>query len=324
MRLVLLPLFLVREVWRRLGGTGQREVPLWQDPYRGGPVAVVALYQTGRIRADVLGLLLALRRRGVYVIAVNTGSLAAGGVRLPVDCYVQRRNYGRDFGSYRLGTALVRGLSEEVPRLLLLNDSVFYISRGLEAFVGRLLDSPADICSATDSVEVAPHQTSFCLSFSARCQRAAVFRRFWQHYQPTDLRPATVLFGEIALSRRLHAAGFTHEVLACRERLRAVVDRDPGLVQRRDAEGEASRAAEVCLSGNLTHRVPAALIELGVPLVKLDLLRRRNAAESDLDGLVARLPQDEALRLSDMLHSRAAQAVRAPALDRLGALCGLA
>lgn len=226
LRLLLLPVFLLREIWRRLRAGSGNERLIRRAPYAGGPVAVVALYQDGKVRADILALLLSLRRRGVYVIAVNTGELDDAGARLPADCYLERSNYGRDFGSYRAGirraTSLAEAHGQAPERLLLLNDSVFYVAAGLDEFLNRLLTSAADICSATESTEVLPHQTSFCLSFSRACLAHPAFARFWRRYVATDLRPLTVLLGEIALSRVLYRAGLSHAALAGRDMVRKI------------------------------------------------------------------------------------------------------
>ncbi len=323
MRLLLLPAFVLRDLLRRLRGTGQAAVPLWQEPYRGGPVALVALYQDGRPRADTLGLILALRRQGAYVISVNAGSLASGGVRLPVDCYVERRNFGRDFGSYRCGIHLVRRIAPDLERLVLINDSVFCVSSGLDGFVRRLLESPSDICSATESTELRPHQTSFCLSFSGRCVRDPRFRRFWERYRPTELRPATVILGEIALSRQLERAGFTRETIASCDVIRQRVAERPELAAAPDPAQGPEMAAEWCVAGNVTHRAPAALLELGVPLLKLDLAERAELSESYLAGLGASLPEEDRHAFAEIMAKRTQNLSSPNRLDRLGAQVGL-
>lgn len=324
LRLFLLPLFLVRDVWRRVRRRPSRYLQLRRAPYSGGPVAIIALYQTGQVRADILGLLLALRRRGVYVMAVNTGSLPDAGARLPVDCYVERPNYGRDFGSYQVG---VEQLTQYQPpsRLLLLNDSVFYAATGLEAFLNRLIYSAADVCSATESNEVLPHQTSFCLSFSGRCASHPTFLRFWKRYVPMDLRPATVLLGEILLSRVLSKMGFSRETLAPHESVRRLVTDKPGLAALDTTLVNSCPAdrAKWCVAGNVTHRAPSALMDLGLPLIKLDLASRAGRHDSDLEHVLSRLTPQESETLGELWLTQSRKTGNFGPLDRLGALCGL-
>ncbi len=287
-------------------------------------MALVALYQNGRIRPDTLGLILALRRQGAYVVAVNAGRLQSGGVRLPVDCYVERRNFGRDFGSYRCGIRLIRRLAPGLGRLVLVNDSVYCISSRLDGFVRRLLDSGSDICSATESTEVRPHQTSFCVSFSGRCFRHPKFRRFWERYLPSDLRPATVILGEIGLSRYLERSGFSRETIVGLDAVRRAVASRPELAASEEVGRPPEWKADWCIAGNVTHRAPAALVELGVPLVKIDLRQRIAPSESYMAGLEASLPEDDRPAFAEMMAQGRQNLGKPNGLDRLGALCGLA
>lgn len=326
LRLLLLPPFLLREIWRRLtAGTNDFHL-IRRGGYAGGPVAVVALYQDGRVRADILSLFLALRRRGVYTIAVNTGALSDAGARLPVDCYVERQNYGRDFGSYRLGLQIAEGIAPKADRTLLLNDSVFYVSGGLDKFLQRLLFNSADICSATESNEVLPHQTSFCLSFSRKCTQHPAFRRFWRRYITTDLRPMTVILGEITLSRVLGRTELTRDTLASQssvsERLaeRALVDGDLS----GEAMGFAEHQENWSIDGNLTHRVPNTLLDLGLPMIKLDLPLRAGKTDSELESILGRLAPVDSQTLGELWLTQTEKKGNGNRLDRLGALCGLA
>jgi len=316
LRLFLAPAFLLRAWLRRIGGDGQKAVPLREAPGRSGPVAVLAMYQDGALRADIRTLAHELRDRGVYVIAVNTGRLADGGAALPVDCYIERRNFGRDFGSYRLGLVTACRIVPSPSRVMLLNDSVYYARRGLPGFIERLLSSPADVCSATESREVVPHQTSFCMSFSPNCVASPVFAQFWRRYRPSELRPLVVMLGEVRLSRCLQAAGFSREVLASHDRIRQLVTHDPELALGAEERSEVAW----CLDGNVTHRAPRALLDLGVPLVKLDLVQRTRVLAPELDRLSADLPMSEAGELRRLLMARAGAAVGI--LDRLGRRCG--
>lgn len=319
LRLLLLPLFLVREIWRRWARVTENARIIRRGGYTGGPVAVVALYQQGQVRADVLGLLLALRRSGTHVIAVNAGELSDAGARLPVDTYVERRNYGRDFASYQIGVGLAMDCDVDPDRMLLLNDSVFYASKGLEGFLNRLLHSSADVCSATESLEVLPHQTSFCLSFSRACVKHPRFQRFWRRYVATDLRPMTVLFGEVALSQVLRAAGLTRETLASRHAVDARLE-----LQQIDGAGVTVNHAESRVSGNMTHRAPDVLLDLGVPIVKLDLAHRAGKTDSELEHILGRLEPVDSQSLGELWRIQREKKHQDSRLDRLGAICGLA
>lgn len=327
LRLLLTPLFLGREVGRQAKARVRSARLIRRLPYSGGPVAVIALYQQDRVRADLLGLMLGLRRKGVYVVAVNAGSLRDAGAQLPADVYVERPNLGRDFGSYKSGLQILKHMGLRPPRLMLFNDSVFYSAQGRDRFLDRLIHSPADICSATDSTEVRPHQTSFCLSFSQACAEHPSFVRFWQRYFPTDLRPLTVLLGEIALSQVLGKKGFSSETFASRDAIRARLEHHPDLAvppPPAAVSETAIGAIEWCLAGNITHRAPGALLDLGVPLVKLDLRSRADLDDSILSAVLSKLPEPESETLGSIWEAAQHMPKSSSTLDRLGARCGLA
>lgn len=257
-------------------------------------------------------------------MAVNTGRLDDAGARLPVDAYIERGNYGRDFASYQAGLRLAQEIAPEAERWLLFNDSVFYVSHGLEPFLERLLRCHADICSATESVEVLPHQTSFCLSFSRACVQHPRFQKFWRRYVGMDLRPWTVFLGEIALSRVLLGTGLTRETLGGMEAVKRAFSQgvaDP--VGRAEGQG-VGQSAPWQGEGNMTHRAPDLMLDLGLPMVKLDLPHRGGKTDSELQGLLTRLEPVESQSLDELWRLQAEKHQRSSRLDRLGARCGLA
>lgn len=233
-------------------------------PWTGGPVAIVALFQAGPLRPDTSRLLAGLKRSGAYTVTVAT----AGDGRTGADLALLRANYGRDFGSYRQG---VLHLAEEgwlarLPRLLLVNDSVFVTSRGLDAFLAAMLARmpPAPpVLGAVSSVEIAPHLPSFAVSLGAGVVADPGYVAFWRNYRPSDLRRHTVARGELGLSAWL----------AARAPLQAI----------HAATGQ----------GNPMHDDPAGLIAQGLPLVKLDGVYRGRFDGQALDRICAALPDAE-------------------------------
>ena len=101
-----------------------------------GAFCVFHLYQPYGVPKNVLGAIAALKRLGVQVVAVTNTPLPADDLerlRPHLHTFIQRRNFGRDFGGYRRGVLHV--LDHHKPtRLLILHDSLFFAERGLEAF----------------------------------------------------------------------------------------------------------------------------------------------------------------------------------------------
>ena len=92
-------------------------------------VVVLALFKKGFLREDVVNLISRLKKKGFYIIGVNTLKLYDSELHY-FDKLIVRNNYGRDFGSYKKGFnefyKLVGGESKSIEKLLMLNDSIFY------------------------------------------------------------------------------------------------------------------------------------------------------------------------------------------------------
>lgn len=74
----------------------------------------------------------------------------------------------------------------------------------------------------------------------------------------------------------------------------------------------------------MTHRAPDVLLDLGVPMVKLDLPHRGNKSESELQSILRRLEPVESQSLGELWRLQGEKQERSGRLDRLGARCGLA
>lgn len=175
----------------------------------GRPILLLALYQKGRLRPDILRLLDAAAEAGFCVIAVNTLKLSdPASLRDRIGTYVERPNYGRDFGSYRAGFLhlYARGWDHDCPRIVMLNDSVFYSAAALPAFLAAMRDTPAEVMGATENYEINYHLGSFAISMAGGILRHPRIRRYWERYLATDVRPVVIARGEMKLSRTLRRA----------------------------------------------------------------------------------------------------------------------
>lgn len=197
------------DVEMRLKSIGHAPVEHWREPYDGQPILLLALYQKGQLREDTRVLLAAARAAGYYVVAVN--SLAAqrdDGLRDAIDCYIERFNYGRDFGSYKTGMLAILDDPElsRTPRLLLMNDSVFVCRNRIAPFLETMRDADVEVLGSTENYEISHHLGSFCLSMAGDVLRHDRMQRFWRRYRVTDLRPLTIWRGEMGLSKALRGS----------------------------------------------------------------------------------------------------------------------
>jgi hypothetical protein len=167
---------------------------------------LLALYQKGALRPDLIRLLHAARAEGLYILAINTLKLSdPQALRGLIDCYIERPNFGRDFGSYKTGFLHLfqRGWHKTCPRLLMLNDSVFYSEARLPKFLNDLMTSEVEVLGATENFEIEYHLGSFCIAMAGSVLQKPRFQKYWRSYRLTDVRPRVIKRGEMKLSRTL-------------------------------------------------------------------------------------------------------------------------
>jgi len=180
-----------------------------QAPYDGQKILLVALYEKGVLRPDVRRMIAAAKAQGAYVLAVNNLALSDPAAwRDLLDCYIERYNYGRDFGSYQTGFLhlYAQGWDQTCPRVLMLNDSVYFCRRRTPPFLADLFDSEAEALGATENFEFEHHLGSFCIAMAGSVVRHPRMRRYWQRYRKSDIRPTVIARGEMQLSKTLKRA----------------------------------------------------------------------------------------------------------------------
>jgi hypothetical protein len=172
-----------------------------------GRYAIYVLWQPrGGIPWYIRNMLDALQAGEVNVIAVvnhepNSEQLEA----LTAQCatVLVRGNRGADFGAYRDAVLSLVPEGGSVSRLLLLNDSAYAFSRGLDRLIAELLTEDIPVVSAYECWERLYHFQSFCIGLSGDVFRHPEFRAFWQDYRPISIRRWRIDHGEVGLSRVL-------------------------------------------------------------------------------------------------------------------------
>lgn len=174
--------------------------------FTGGRVMLLALYEKTNLRNDTIELLKEAKRQNVFIIAVNTLKLAPENYCPElIDSYIERDNYGRDFGSYQTGMKYFfdKKIGENCERLLIINDSVFFSIKGLSKFVTELYTTDVEVLGATENREISHHLGSFCISITGSITRNEKFVSYWKDYKLTNVRPTVIRRGEFALSNLL-------------------------------------------------------------------------------------------------------------------------
>lgn len=192
-----------RQRWKAMG---QKSTVHFETTYAGQRIMLLALYEKGQLRPDVVRLIESARAEGLYVLAVNTLKLqdpvALQGL---IDCYIERPNFGRDFGSYQTGFMHVfkNNWHETCPRLLMINDSIFFSSERMPKFLNDLMTSEIEVLGATENYDIEYHLGSFCIAMSKSILKNDAILKYWHNYRLTDVRPRVIKRGELKLSKIL-------------------------------------------------------------------------------------------------------------------------
>ena len=184
----------------------KKDKVVFEQSYDGRKILLMALFEKGELRDDIRHLLQCAKQQGAYVLCINTLKINAPEKHSDfIDCYIEKYNFGRDFGSYQSAFSYIykNGLAESCPRLLMLNDSIFYDKAKCDRFIGDMFSSPCEALGGTENFENEHHLGSFCIAFAGSVIRAQRFRDYWKAYKCSDVRPLVIKRGEMALSNVL-------------------------------------------------------------------------------------------------------------------------
>lgn len=177
-----------------------------QETFNGGNVMLLALYEKTALRNDTKLLLQEAKSQGIFIIGVNTLRLKQENIPSDLlDVYIEKDNYGRDFGSYKTGMKYIfdKNIDSACERLLIINDSVFFSRKGLKEFIHQLFNSPVEVLGATENSQHSHHLGSFCISVTGDIVRNERFKNYWLNYKLSNVRPLVIKRGEFALSKTL-------------------------------------------------------------------------------------------------------------------------
>lgn len=190
----------------RLKSLGKKPAIHKDTPYDGQKILLMALYQKGQLRLDIRHVLEAAKAQGLYVICVNNLRLHdPASMDALCHMYVERYNYGRDFGSFKWGFTHVfrSGIADTCPRLMMINDSVFFSRERVPDFLDQLMSSEIEALGATENYEINHHLGSFCIALGGNVLRHPKFQKYWRTYRLSDVRPVVIKRGEMGLSKTL-------------------------------------------------------------------------------------------------------------------------
>lgn len=182
-----------------------------------GKYAIFVLWQPfGTVPWYVMNMLAGLKQQAVTVIVVANHRLTPDQIstlRPLSDRILVRGNKGFDFGAYRDGILYLTRQAAKVSRLLLVNDSVYVVRRGLNEMLGELMSDRYPVVSAYENWELHYHFQSFCVAFSGAVFYDPKMRKFWNDYLPISIRRWCINQGEVKLSRVLRKVASRYHIV---------------------------------------------------------------------------------------------------------------
>lgn len=208
----------------------------------GPKVAIFLVYQPRGMSASAVATCRHLNERGYSVVLVANSPLSAADEQTLgrwVWRFVERPNFGYDFGGYRDGIRLLWHWSVSPDSLIILNDSVWFPLDRNETMLASMEASSAGFLGALRHVDLPETDTEHAgifLSYFFMIKRAVltseVFVNYWNNYVSTSNKHLTVRRGERGFSRTLFAAGVPSEGLYSRDRFMALVAQQPATFLR--------------------------------------------------------------------------------------------
>lgn len=184
-------------------------------------VAVFVIYAPKAVPDFTMTFIAALNRHSYNLIIVSNAELAAATkADLLRHCclLVERVNIGRDVGGYKDGISIALQRFQNIERLIIANDSIYYLEGGLDRLIVGL-DGPQDFIGISEVFEHHYHVASFLLSFGQGVLDGPAFRKFWTDYLPIQTRMWAIIEGEGELTKCLLDAGYRPHILYRAEHL---------------------------------------------------------------------------------------------------------
>lgn len=173
-----------------------------------------------------------------------------------VDRTFLSENCGWDFGMWK--HALGNLDLSDVDELLLTNSSVFGPIFPLGPICQRMTHAPCDFWGMTDNFEREWHVQSYFLVFKRKVIDSEAFRLFWTSVLPYRNKTAVILSYEVGLTSFLVDSGFRPGAFLPTEAWTSWAQR---------------RGMDLTRRWNATLFHPLALLERGMPFIKVMLLR---------------------------------------------------
>lgn len=183
-----------------------------------GRYCIFVLYSSsGTLQKNVLNALEAMRANGVNVLACLNAPLsneATDLLAVHANKIITRNNIGYDFGAYKDCVKYVTDTFPDAKRVLILNDSIFFIRNGLKEFFAGMF-SDYDVVAPFENWgdSAGNHLQSFAITVSNKVFFSSSFQMLWSQYLPVSSRLHAIEEGEKKLSNAIMKSADDSKVL---------------------------------------------------------------------------------------------------------------
>ena len=251
--------FALQSTW----GLGYRVLKPWTNETKVDRVCLFAHFDVGnRIDPYVLRYLRELKTCGEQIVFISSSDLAVeafAAIEPMVVAAICRENLGLDFCGW--ATALeVFPQIHHAEQLILANDSVYGPIGHLGSILEQMRAAPYDVWGGVESLGIERHLQSWLLCFRRKAVRSETFRLFWESVMPLTNKLETIKQYEVPIFRIFVANGFE---------VGSVIN---------------SFSLNVGSANPMAHPW-RRLLDLGLPFVKIELLRE-NPTAADIEGWI--------------------------------------
>jgi hypothetical protein len=207
-----------------------------QVPYN-GQVALLLVYQPNGFSPTLRVTCVHLVESGYAPLIVCNSDPSAADVESLKDCawtIMVRPNFGYDFGGYRDGILWLLKRKNDLKRLIVLNDSIWFPAFAGDQLISRLEGLGVDVAGAvlhpahrrrrTSRLRPAFLESYFYL-FGEKAIQSEAFLRFWRKFRVSSIKLNAVYRGERSFSVALERAGLSIDAVLNRHRILAALTR---------------------------------------------------------------------------------------------------
>lgn len=170
-------------------------------------VVLIATFIKGdMICQNLIQLLKVFKSKKFLIILVNDGYINLTNKEILSEyCFIisDRKALGADFASYKFGIDIINKKKIKFDKLIICNDSCFYIKNKFEKILDIINEQDFDVLGLTENFKPLYHIQSFFFAINNNVFNNYEFKSFWKNYIPLKNKNHRINNGEINLTQKV-------------------------------------------------------------------------------------------------------------------------